>query len=267
MPLEIRSPYSDKTGLSIPAEASRLSRNFSGTICSADGDEFEIDQNVIDLLPEPKSYSLAQSSNHWTVTAKLYEDLWRKRSLSILTGEPFPVEKEKELLVSWSDPKPGARYLDVGCSTALYARLLKQAEPGCSVVALDFSKAMLREARVKAEADQTDLYLVRADAREMPFFAKTFDGLVMGGTLNELSEPVKVLYECRRVMKPGGTFFMMHLVDSERWIGRMVQQSAGIGGIHFWSMEESNKMFEEAGFKVAEQFAKGIVCFTRLVAD
>lgn len=266
MPLEIRSPFSDKTVISIPDETARLSRNYSGTICSADGDEFTIEQNVIDLIAEPKSYSLAQSSNHWTVTAKLYEDLWRKRSLSILTGEPFPVEKEKELLLKWSDPKPGNLYLDVGCSTALYARLLKKAEPGCNVVALDFSKAMLREARVKAEADEADLYLVRADAREMPFFAKAFDGLVMGGTLNELSDPMKVLYECRRVIKPGSIFFMMHLVDSERWVGRMVQQSAGIGGIHFWSMDESNKMFEQAGFKPDEQFAKGIVCFTRLIA-
>ena len=267
MPLEIRSPYSDKTAIPVPDKAARLDRNYSGTLCSADGDEFFIEENVIDLLGEPKSYSLAQSSNHWSVTAKLYEDLWRKRSLSILTGEPFPVEKEKELLLQWSSPKPGNLYMDVGCSTALYARLLKQAEPGCDVAALDFSKAMLREARVKAEADQTNFYLVRADAREMPFFAKTFDGLVMGGTLNELSDPMKVLYECRRVIKPGGTFFMMHLVDSGSWVVRMVQQSAGIGGIHFWSMHESNKMFEQAGFKTEEQFAKGIVCFSRLIAD
>jgi SAM-dependent methyltransferase len=267
MKLQIRSPLYDKERINIPDELADLSRPVNGTVCSAAGDEYPIKNNIIDLITKEKKRSLAQSTNDWTLTASLYEDLWRVRSLSLLTGESFPIERERDLLIQWLNPAPNKVYLDIGCSTALYARLLKKAEHESIQVAIDFSKAMLQEARLKSEADETDIYLMRADAREMPFFSKTFDGLAMGGTLNELSDPEKVLYECRRVMKDEGSFFMMHLVTAESWYGRVLQSSAEWGGINFWSVDESNQLFEKAGFTVQKQEVKGIVCFTLLTAS
>lgn len=266
MSLEFRSPKFEQASICIPEEAARMDKSFNGTVCSNKGDEYIITNNVIDFLgEEPVSMSWAQSSNHWKLTASIYEDIWRKRSLSILTGEEFPIEKEQELLIKWLNPQAGKFYLDIGCSTALYARLVKQSEPVCGVVALDFSKQMLEEARLKAEADQTDIYLMRADVRQLPFYSTTFDGLMMGGTLNELTDPVKVLYEARRVIKKEGVFFMMHLVKADAWYARLLQDSAEYGGIKFWTVDESNKMFERCGFSVADQFSKGIVCFSKLI--
>ncbi|MDZ7683650.1 MAG: class I SAM-dependent methyltransferase, partial [Fodinibius sp.] len=135
----------------------------------------------------------------------------------------------------------------------------------CTMVSLDFSRQMLQEARLKAEADGADQYLLRADARHLPFYGATFDGLTMGGTLNELTDPLKVLYEARRVIKKEGTFLMMHLVKADAWYARLLQDSAGFGGISFWTIDESNTMFERAGFTVSDQFTKGIVCFTKLM--
>lgn len=264
MAIQVKSPLHDREVIEIPSKVSDLSRSFNGSISSGKGDEYPIRNNIVDLLPVEKEYSLAQSTNHWKLTASVYEDVWRKRSLSLLTGEDFPIEKEKELLLNWIQPKAGCYYLDVGCSTALYARTLKKAEPDSMQVALDFSNAMLLEARLKAEADQTDILFIRADGREMPFFANSFDGVMMGGTLNELTDELKVLFECRRVMKPDGVFFMMHLIKAEHWAGRLLQEPAEWGGIHFWSVKESNEMFERAGFRIEEQFTKGIVCFTKL---
>ncbi len=125
---------------------------------------------------------------------------------------------------------------------------------------------MLQEARKKASKEQSDLFLIRADARSMPFYAGMYDGLMMGGTLNELADELKVLYECRRVIKKGGTFFMMHLLKADSIAGKLLQSPAGWGGVKFWSLKESNELFERAGFKVADQFHVGIVCFTKLVA-
>lgn len=264
MKFEVRSPLYDQEAILIPAEAEKLSKPFNGTVCSRKGDEYQIKNNIVDLLPEEKEYTLAQSTNQWNITASVYEDLWRVRSLSLLTGEQFPIEKEKELLNKWVNPRPGMKYLDVGCSTAMYARALKKAEPESHLVAIDFSEAMLEEARLKAEANQTDILLIRADAREMPFFAKTFDGVVMGGTLNELGDELKVLFECRRVLKDNGTMFMMHLIKSESWYGWLFQNSAEWSGLKFWTVEESNELFRRSGFRVVDQLTKGIVCFTKL---
>lgn len=264
--MKLRSPVNDQAVITLPDHVSDLQKPFSGTVCSSMGDEYPIENNIVDLIIKQKDFTLAQSTNHWTLTATLYEDLWRKRSLSLLTGEPFPIEKEKELLIDWVNPKSDGMYLDVGCSTALYSRALKKASTESTIAALDFSKQMLTEARLKAEADQTDLYLIKADARDMPFFGKTFDGVVMGGTLNELSDELKVLFECRRVLKKGGVMFVMHLIKSEYWYARLMQDSAEWGGLQFWTVDESNKLFERADFKIVDQFTKGIVCFTKLSA-
>jgi ubiquinone/menaquinone biosynthesis C-methylase UbiE len=266
MSLELRSPKYERASIVVPEEASDLQKKINGTVCSQKGDEYPINNNIIDLVDgDAGSMSWAQSSNHWKVTAALYEDIWRKRSLSILTGEEFPIQKEQELLAEWLNPRPDCRYLDIGCSTALYGRMLKQQEPDCEIVSLDFSQQMLKEARIKSEAEKADMYLLRADARYLPFFSATFDGLSMGGTLNELTDPTKVLYEARRVIKKEGAFFMMHLVKADAWYVRLLQDSTEWGGIKFWTIEESNKLFEQTGFRVAEQLSKGIVCFSKLV--
>lgn len=266
MSLELRSPKYERASITVPQEVAHLQKKFNGTICSNKGDEYKITNNIIDLLGEDAvNMSWAQSSNHWKVTAALYEDIWRKRSLSIFTGDEFPVEKERELLTNWMNPKPDKLYQDIGCSTALYARLIKKAESGCNIVSLDFSKQMLQEARLKAESEKADMYLLRADARYQPFFGATFDGLMMGGTLNELTDPLKVLYEARRVINKDGIFFMMHLVKADAWYSRLLQNSAEFSGLKFWEIDESNQLFERAGFMVADQFCKGIVCFTKLI--
>lgn len=265
MNLELRSPIDERAGIHIPDEIARLSTPFNGTVGSKEGDEYQVKNNIIDLLgKEPEFTSIAQSTNHWKLTAAIYEDIWRKRSLSLLSGEEFPIEKEHELLIDWTAPEEDGYYLDLGCSTALYARALKAAQKNAHIVALDFSMQMLEEARLKAEADQTDMVFLRADGRHLPFFSNAFDGIVMGGTLNELTEELKVLYEAKRVLKDDGVFFMMHLIKSDAWYGRLLQESVAIGGINFWTVEESNKLFNQAGFKVKEQLVKGIVCFTKL---
>jgi len=264
MTIQVRSPLHDQESIEIPAAVANLSKPFNGSVSSGKGDEYSIKNNIIDLINVEKSYTLAQSTNHWKITASVYEDLWRKRSLTLLTGEDFPIEKEKELLLEWVKPRAGGVYMDVGCSTALYSRLLKKAEPKSVQVAIDFSKAMLLEARLKAEADETDIYFIRADAREMPFFANTFDGVVMGGTLNELTDELKVLFECHRVLKENGNMFMMHLIKADHWAGRLLQESAEWGGIKFWTVDESNELFARAGFEAEEQITKGIVCFSKL---
>lgn len=263
--MQFRSPKYDQASVVIPAEVANLQKSFNGTVCSNKGDEYVIENNIIDFLGnETPEMSWAQSSNHWKLTASIYEDIWRKRSLSLLTGDKFPIKKEQKLLIDWLHPQPGGLYLDVGCSTALYGRKVKKEQPDCDVIALDFSRQMLQEARMKSEADQTNLFLLRADARYLPFFGATFDGLMMGGTLNELTDPLKVLYECRRVLKRNSSFFMMHLVKSDAWYTRMLQDSIEFSGLKFWTAAESNQLFERAGFSVSDQFTKGIVCFSKL---
>nr|VFK79276.1 MAG: Methyltransferase domain-containing protein [Candidatus Kentron sp. SD] len=45
------------------------------------------------------------------------------------------------------------------------------------------------------------------DMRNLMFTSKVFDLVIHSDTLEHVSDPVKGLSECRRVLKPGGTFF------------------------------------------------------------
>lgn len=265
MSLELRAPHNERLSLELPVEAAQLGTPFNGSICAEDGRLFSIDRNIVQLVKEKRTFdTLAQLSNHVPVTAQVYEDLWRRRSIGLLSGEDFSLEEEKKLMLDWTKPKGGEKILDVGCSTAFYARSLQDYEPGAQTVALDLSLPMLQKAREKAADEEVDLFLLQADARQLPFFSDTFDLVAMGGTLNEVSNTAQVLTEIRRVLHPNGRFFIMYLLKSTHWLGRVAQESSSLGGLNFWTYEESKNLFKGAGFTIDRVETKGIVAFALL---
>tara|TARA_B100000575_G_scaffold70758_1_gene55035 strand:- start:7920 stop:8714 length:795 start_codon:yes stop_codon:yes gene_type:complete len=263
--LELRAPHNKCLSLELPAEAAQLRTPLNGSIYAEDEQPFSIKHNIVQLVENKQSFdTLAQLSNHISVTAQLYEALWRRRSISLLSGEDFSLNEEKKLLLDWTRPSSGETILDVGCSTALYARTLQDFELGTQTVALDLSYPMLKKAREKAVNEKIDLFLLQADARQIPFFNDTFDIVAMGGTLNEVSNAAQVLTEIRRVLRINGRFFIMFLLKSTNWLGRVAQESSSLAGLHFWTYKESKKMFKGAGFTINRIETKGIVAFALL---
>lgn len=265
--ITLRSPESEEHKISIPAEVADLTSAYNGYVGSLSGDTYEINRNIIELLgADVGPTTLAQSTNFWGLTASVYEENWRKRSISSLSGETFTLDDEATLLIEWMSPKAGLKYIDLGCSTAFYARQITKAQPEASVIALDFSIPMLREARKKCKEDKCDIFLLQANAESLPFFAGSVDGVVCGGTLNEFRDPVKALYETRRVLKKGSTSFFMYLLKSDHLIGSVIQKTTQIGGISFWSEAESYNLFERCGFQIKNQKRLGIVNFVLIEA-
>jgi len=263
--IHFRSPKFDDSKIAVPAHIAHLDSGFNGSIGSSKGDEYMVKKNLIELLGDDlPTTTLAQSSNFLGLTAEAYEDYWRNHSIKLISGQEFSIGDEKKRLLDWFVPKAGEKYLDVGCSTGLYARTIALNEPGAAVVALDFSVPMLKKAREKAATEGAEIYLVQADAENLPFFSGTFDGLVMGGSLNEFGDPVKALYEARRVLKSDGRMFIMYLLKAETILGGAMQKLSGIGGIKFWDASESERLFERTGFQVEKSLKLGIVHFCLL---
>lgn len=252
----------------IPPAAARLSLPYSAIIDAQPvqhAPQLPVRENIIHLLDgAPEGITMAQRSNFAPPTAWMYEDLWRKKSIGLLSGQDFSFDDERALLTDWLAPAAGEQLLDIGCSSGFYARSLHSAAPQAIVTALDFSLPMLKDARKRARAENRELYLLRADAQALPFAAQQLDGLSCGGSLNEFAQPERALREARRVMKPGGRFFMMHLLEAQTSAGRLLQQAAGGGGIHFWSAEASRALFEESGFRIRREKQLGIVMFSLL---
>lgn len=266
-PLILRSPLNEEHRLLVPAEVAQLRNPFSGDISSPDGQSWSVKRNIVELLGEnTPSVTLAQSTNFLSLTAETYEDYWRNRSISAITGQDYSIADEMALLLDWLKPTAEKRYIDVGCSTGLYARTLASATPGASITAMDLSLPMLRKAREKALAENADLFLLQADAENMPFFGGSADGIVIGGSLNEFRDPVKALYESRRVLRKGGMLFMMYLLRAETFMGTTLQRLSGVGGLTFWSPDQSADLFVRTGFAIRRQERLGIVDFVLLEA-
>ena len=87
------------------------------------------------------------------------------------------------------------RVLDLGCGTGHAAELLA----GWWTVGLDLDPAAL---------EGQDRPCVRADLRRTPFGDGAFDTVVCLHAVEHVPDPERVVAECRRVVRPGGTVVM-----------------------------------------------------------
>lgn len=94
----------------------------------------------------------------------------------------------------------GSSVLDLGCGTGELAIALAAA--GMRVTGCDISPEMLRiAADAKTPVGWVEL---EPDWRVLPFRAGGFDAVVASSVLEYVDDPVAVLCECHRVLRPGG---------------------------------------------------------------
>jgi len=216
----------------------------------ATGAIYEIKDGYLDLLKtNTGADSLANLTNFLPGAGRGYEPLWRVRSLRLLTGEPFPNERELEIITRLVRPVREGRYLDLGCSAGLYTRSLSRNLDSGLAVGIDISPSMLREANRRARTIGADPSLVRANAKNLPFFDASFTGAVCGGTLNEFGEPARVLRETYRVLEPGGRLAIMGILLAATPRGRRLQRFLSTGGIQFFHPDELQSILGHAGFE------------------
>ncbi len=99
---------------------------------------------------------------------------------------------------------PGKKdILDVGCGAGFLSNAMAVA--GHSVSGLDMSNESLAIAKKYDETNSVN-YLY-GDAYQLPFENESFDVVSAMDFLEHVEEPVRVIQEAQRVLKPGGVFF------------------------------------------------------------
>lgn len=100
-------------------------------------------------------------------------------------------------------PRHG-RVLDLGAGTGDLARLALHQSAELQVTAADFTLAMMQEGR--RGSPSAALLWSAADALNLPFASETFDAVVSGFLLRNVTDLRRALSEQKRVLKPGGRF-------------------------------------------------------------
>ncbi len=95
-----------------------------------------------------------------------------------------------------------ARLLDLGAGTGDLAFEALRQHPDCLPVAADFTLQMMRVGQRRAQSGALDW--VAADAMHLSFMEASFEAVVSGFLLRNVSDILAALREQHRVLKPGG---------------------------------------------------------------
>jgi len=128
----------------------------------------------------------------------------------------------RRLSLKFNGLKPGMKVLDVAVGTAAVSLgAVKIVGPTGRVFGVDPNPGMLREARKKV-----DIPLTRGVAQALPFRSNYFDFVTMGIALRHVSDLKAAFSEYFRVLKPGGTLWILESHVPRKGIGHSLTKFA-----------------------------------------
>ena len=181
----------------------------------------------------------------WDAVPRQYDESFT--ALTVQSIEP---------LLNATDVRDGLRVLDVASGPGYAAAAA--ARRGANVVGLDFSAAMVAEAR----RQHPTLDFREGDAEELPFAEDSFHAVVMNFGLLHAPRPERAVREAHRVLRPRGRFGFTVWAPPEQTIGlglvlRAIQRHGdmsvplppGPPFFRFSDSEECIRVLQDAGFE------------------
>lgn len=113
--------------------------------------------------------------------------------------------------------EPGDVVLDLGCGAGIDSIIAaRRTGPDGRVLALDFLPEMLeRTAKAAAEAGLGNLETIEGEMEAIPLPADSVDHVISNGVINLSPRKARVIAECARVLRAGGSLCVSDIVVEE----------------------------------------------------
>ncbi|MFL7791521.1 MAG: class I SAM-dependent methyltransferase [Anaerolineae bacterium] len=198
-----------------------------------------------DVARQEKARSLwdRQAPNYDKRSLKIYENAYN-----------LSIQKTRAIL------SPDQKVLEIGCGTGIIS--LGIAPFVESVVATDISVQMIAMARSKAErASITNVEFRVCDGYTLLYDDQTFDAVLLFNVLHFVKEPIIMLRETHRLLKPSG--YLVGATDCYAepvplpfriglGVQRLLSRMGIIPFIGYYEKEDLHRLFEQCAFAVAE---------------
>lgn len=143
---------------------------------------------------------------------------------------------------------PTAKLLDVGCGTGWLADHFS-----------DYTGVDGSPAAVAAGAGRGRSVLLADVARPLPFADASFDGVVLKDLLEHVTDPVGVVAEVHRVLRPGGRVFASS-PDAQKWVWDDYTHRRP------FTRKSFRLLFRDAGFDVEHVGYESVMPGTSIIA-
>jgi len=141
--------------------------------------------------------------------------------------------------------QPGAKVLDVGCGSG--ERLEKMRGLGWTVSGIDFDE------KAVGMAKERGLDVSCGTIPGIWFPPETFDAITMSHLIEHVPDPIELLKECRRILKPGGRV-VVTTPNSSSWAHRLMKEHwRGLEPprhLHVFGPSSIEQTLRKAGFDV-----------------
>jgi SAM-dependent methyltransferase len=172
--------------------------------CAQCGRQYPFRNGILDFLADDTAEVITpfQRIMQSPLVVSIYERIWRRLGYFIASSRSF--EKEVATILRLQRGRPAGRILDLACGPGVFTRPLARNAEG-TVVGLDLSRPMLRQARRSAQREGlSNVVLMRGTAFRLPFVDGAFHQINCCGALHLFDQPDLALSEIVRVLDPAG---------------------------------------------------------------
>jgi ubiquinone/menaquinone biosynthesis C-methylase UbiE len=162
-------------------------------------------------------------------------------------------DEQNKLRILFSHLKlhPGQKVLDIGGGTGRLIPFIRRKIGGSStIVEADFSREMIQIARQNHRHECT--HFMQADAQNPALAASVFDVVICFAAFPHFSDKRQSLKEFRRILKPGKTLYIAHLMSRDELNQFHKEVKGPVTQDFLPSRPEMEKLLQESGFTQPE---------------